>query len=106
MLAAGHAEPLDSLCTLFNQETCEGTGMAHYDGLVEQAVQAIRQTFKKRNISGLLAGRDGRLVGKAQQVDSADDFELVTWLVIKGEQQNETVTNCHGLNAPVISGGK
>ena len=84
LLAAGHAEPLDSLCTLFNQETCEGTGMAHYDGLVEQAVQAIRQTFKKRNISGLLAGRDGRLVGKAQQVDSADDFELITWLVIKG----------------------
>ena len=84
LLAAGHTEPLDSLCTLFNQETCEGTDMAHYDALVEKAVQAIRQTFKKRNISGLLAGRDGRLVGKAQQVDSADDFELITWLVIKG----------------------
>ena len=84
LLAAGHTEPLASLCTLFNQETCEGADMAQYDGLVEQAVQAIRQTFKKRNISGLLAGRDGRLVGKAQQVDSADDFELITWLVIKG----------------------
>ncbi len=83
LLAAGHSEPLDSLCTLFNHETCEGADMAHYDGLVEKAVEAIRYTFKKRNIGGLLAGRDGRLVGKAKQVDSADDFELITWLVIK-----------------------
>lgn len=58
--------------------------MAHYDGLVTKAVEAIRHTFKKRNIGGLLAGRDGRLVGKAKQIDGADDFELITWLVIKG----------------------
>jgi hypothetical protein len=28
--------------------------------------------------------KDNRNCGKAKQVDSADDFELVTWLVIKG----------------------
>ena len=57
--------------------------MSAYDGLLEKAVQAIKLTFKKRNIGGLLSGRDGKLVGKAKQVDGAEDFELITWLVIK-----------------------
>jgi superfamily II DNA or RNA helicase len=83
LLAGGHAEPLDSLCTLFNHETCEGSDMAIYNGLLEKAVQAIKHTFKKRNIGGLLSGRYGRLVGKPKQVESGDDFDLVTWLVIK-----------------------
>jgi len=58
--------------------------MSVYDGLLGKAVQAIKHTFKKRNIGGLLAGRDGKLVGKAKQVDGVEDFELITWLVIKG----------------------
>jgi hypothetical protein len=53
--------------------------------LLEKAEQAIRHTFKKRNIDGLLSGRDGRLVGKSKQVVDADDFELITWLFIKGK---------------------
>ena len=32
---------------------------------------------------GLLSGRDGRLMGKAKQVEGAEDFELISWLVIK-----------------------
>jgi len=59
--------------------------MNAYNGLLEKSVQAIKHTFKKRNIGSLLAGRDGRLVGKSKQVVDVDDFELITWLVIKGE---------------------
>lgn len=75
-LAAGVTEPLEALCTLFNRETCEGADMAHYDDLIVQAVAAIKQTFRKRNISGPLSGRDGKLVSRSKQVEGSDDFEL------------------------------
>lgn len=81
--AAGETTAFESLCDLFNGETCNGGDMSVYDALLEKAVRAIKHTFKKRNIGGLLSGRDGRLVGKAKQVEGAEDFELITWLVIK-----------------------
>jgi hypothetical protein len=31
-----------------------------------------------------LSSRDGKLVSKSKQIDGAEDFELITWLVIKG----------------------
>jgi hypothetical protein len=82
-VAAGQATAFESLCTLFDQATCNGNDMGHYDNLLHKAVQAITHTFRKRNIGGLLAGRDGKLVAKAKQVSGADDFELITWLIIK-----------------------
>jgi hypothetical protein len=48
-------------------------------------VQAIKYIFKKRDIRGLLSERDGRLVGESKQVEGVEDFELITWFVIKGE---------------------
>jgi SNF2 family DNA or RNA helicase len=84
--ASGHATAFESLCDLFNGETFNGGDMSAYDGRLEKAVQAIKHTFKKRNIGGLLSGRDGKLVGKAKQVVDVEDFELVTWLVIKGKK--------------------
>ena len=57
--------------------------MSQYDTLLQKAVQAITHTFRKRNIGGLLSGRDGKLVARGRQVSGVEDFELVTWLVIK-----------------------
>lgn len=31
LLAGGHGEPLDTLCTLFNHETCEGNTVTIYN---------------------------------------------------------------------------
>jgi hypothetical protein len=82
-LSAGEPKALEKLCDLFNGETCNGSDMAKYDELLEKAVQAIKQTFKRRNIGGLLSGRGGKLVAKARQITGVEDFELITWLVIK-----------------------
>ena len=85
-LAAGHAEPFDAMCTLFNKETCEGSDMARYDGLVQEAVAEIKGRFSQRNLrQGLQGGRDGKLIAQTRQVENADSFDLITWLVIKGE---------------------
>ena len=83
--AAGQSTAIESLCDLFNTETGHGNDMSRYDNFLEKAVLAITQTFRKRNIGGLLSGRDGKLVGKSKQIGGSEDFELITWLVIKGK---------------------
>jgi len=57
--------------------------MVKYDQLLEKAVHEITRTFKKRALGALLSGRSGKLPTQTQQVRGADDFELITWLIIK-----------------------
>ena len=82
-LAAGEGKACEALCDLFNGETGNGDDMARYDDLLAKSVAAIMATFKKRAIGALLSGRDGRLIPRSRQAEDADDFELITWLVIR-----------------------
>jgi predicted HTH domain antitoxin len=60
--------------------------MDHYDDLAKKAVAEIRGRFVQRNLKqGLQGGREGKLVGSARQVEGVDSFDLITWLVIKGD---------------------
>jgi superfamily II DNA or RNA helicase len=86
VVASGRDSAFESLCDLFNGETCNGSDMSRYSDLLEKAVQEISRTFKKRTVGALLSGRGGRLVPQSQQINGADDFELVTWLVIKEQK--------------------
>lgn len=86
MLAAGNDKALEKLCDIFNSETSNGNEMKKYDELLEKAINEITRTFKKRAVGALLSGRGGKLPTQAQQVKGADDFELITWLIIKGEK--------------------
>lgn len=85
MLAAGNDKAFEKLCDIFNEETSNGNDMKKYDDLIEKALNEITRTFKKRAVSALLSGRGGKLPTQTQQVKGADDFELITWLIIKGE---------------------
>jgi SNF2 family DNA or RNA helicase len=86
MLAAGNDRAYEKLCDIFNGETANGNEMKKYDGLLEKAINEITKTFKKRAVSALLSGRGGKLPTQAQQVKGADDFELITWLIIKDRE--------------------
>ncbi|MDX9713921.1 MAG: helicase-related protein [Dissulfurispiraceae bacterium] len=86
MIAAGNDKAYEDLCNIFNNETSNGNEMNKYDVLLGKAVDEITKTFKKRAVSALLSGRGGRLPTQAQQVKGSDDFELITWLIIKSEQ--------------------
>ncbi|HLA28863.1 MAG TPA: helicase-related protein [Syntrophales bacterium] len=86
MLAAGQQCACDALCDAFNGETANGADMNQYDDLLEKAVQRITATFKKRTIGTLLSGRGGKLLPQSKQAESPDDFELITWLVIRAPQ--------------------
>lgn len=85
LLCAGKTSPHEHLCNLFDQETRNGTDMSKYSDLLNRAVASIVRTFQKRAISHLQSGRDAVLVDQRKQVSQTSDFELISWLVIKGE---------------------
>jgi hypothetical protein len=84
-LAVNNTKAFEKLCEIFNAETSNGSNMDKYNELLGKAVNAITKTFKKRAVGALLSGRGGKLPPQAQQVKSAEDFELITWLIIKEE---------------------
>lgn len=71
------------LCALFDQETSNGRNMVRYSDLLAKAVASIGRTFRKRAAGQLQAGRGGLLPTRAEQPGGGDDFELITWLVIR-----------------------
>jgi len=82
-LCRGQVEPIKALCDSFDAETDNGADMSKYDKLLKSAVDSIVRTFQKRIAAGLQSGRDFVIPDKKQQASKADDFELITWLVIK-----------------------
>jgi superfamily II DNA or RNA helicase len=83
LLCTEKATPYEALCTLFDEETNNGSDMSHYSELLRKAVDSIAHTFKKRSITSLLSGRRGILLEADKQVSAMTDFALITWLVIK-----------------------
>ena len=83
LLCAGEKKPYEELCNLFDQQTNNGTNMAHYNDLLQKSVNSVTRTYRKRAVSNLLSGRGGTLVKPQKQVSSVTDFELITWLVIQ-----------------------
>ncbi len=83
-LAVGEPAAFEELCNLFDKHTKDGTDMSHYDGLLKKALASIERTFQKRAASALQSGRDAVLPTTDERpTSSGNDFDLVTWLVIK-----------------------
>jgi len=82
-LCMGKTEPYQQLCDLFDRETNNGLKMEKYNELLEKAIRNISETFQKRITLGLQATRDFVIPDQNEQVNNSNDFELITWLVIK-----------------------
>ena len=82
-LCQGKTEPYDALCKLFDLETSNGQNMGGYSALLDQAVAAIVAQFSRKNAANLFTGRGGKLIDSGKTVQNSQDFELITWLVIK-----------------------
>jgi ERCC4-related helicase len=82
-LCSGREQAIAELCDIFNSQTKNGADMSKYNGLLMKSVKDIVAHFEKRNISNLFSGRGGKILPGTAKVSGADDFELVTWLVIK-----------------------
>ena len=82
LLCAGRKEYYEDLCSVFNNETREGGDMAAYSELMKKTVSNIATLLGKRN-ELQLDGRGGKLIDETDLPKAENDFELITWLIIK-----------------------
>ena len=88
-LARGENTPLLPLCDAFDRETDNGRDMKKYDQLLDKVFSAVSKQFDQWEASSLI-NRDGILAKQSEQPRDANDFELVTWLVIKDSKRAAT----------------
>ncbi|MCY3991259.1 MAG: helicase-related protein [Caldilineaceae bacterium] len=83
-LSLGKTEAINELCDRFNRRTDNGRDMAAYNDRLNAAIGHISQAHGKAQIAGLgLQGSgDFKLPKASASPKEAEDFELVTWLVI------------------------
>tara|TARA_R110000824_G_scaffold24090_1_gene85314 strand:- start:12195 stop:15308 length:3114 start_codon:yes stop_codon:yes gene_type:complete len=84
-LCLGRNEPFEALCKAFDDETGKGSNMEKYDTIALAAVESIRGTYATRALGALAAGRGGKLANEAAQPRHEDDFELITWLIVRND---------------------
>ena len=87
LLCENAKNPYEELCALFDKQTNNGANMTQYNDLLQKAVRSLSRTYQKRAIGNLLGDRSGVLPKKQQHISKTTDFELITWLVIKSENQ-------------------
>ena len=82
-LCKGKTKPDEELCRQFNKETDDGKDMRYYSDLLSFTVGSIVDLNEGDSLDDFLSGRQISLA--ANTIEGLDDFELVCFLVIKGE---------------------
>ena len=83
VLCQGVTLPYEKLCELFNTETDYCEKMADYTDLLKIAADEMISVFKKRSAHKLTSERGALIAPLKQQLDNLNQFELVTWLIVK-----------------------
>ena len=86
--AVGNSEPLMNLCDQFDNEISNGNDMSTYNDLLDVVVRHINRrhtSTQARNI-GRAGSRDFKLSKRSETPRDINDFELVTWLILKNPQ--------------------
>ncbi|MFH2108541.1 MAG: helicase-related protein [Chrysiogenia bacterium] len=83
LLCQEQKTPYTELCALFNDETANGEKMDKYSDLLKRAVNEIVQVFKKKGNIKLTTDRGAMVIPKIKQINEMEDFELITWLIVK-----------------------
>lgn len=77
----GKTEPIAELCRKFNKETKDGAKMEKYSTLLDNAVASIIEVKEDGDLQSLF--KVGSKVLFQQAIDGLDDFELISFVVIK-----------------------
>jgi len=83
LLCQDKKAPYEKLCEIFNTETGNGERMDAYTELLKKATGEIIRVFKKRDTRRLTSDRGALIIPKARQLNEMDNFELITWLIVK-----------------------
>ena len=81
LLCKGKSEPLTELTKQFNEETKDGKDMKAYNKLLGDAIKSIINVKESSDIQDFLKGAAEPLF--LYDIKGLDDFELITFLVIK-----------------------
>ncbi len=81
LVCKGKAAPDMTLCRQFNKETKDGHKMEFYSRLLQKAVESIITVKDESDIESLFS--EGETTALENNVKGLDDFELITFLVIK-----------------------
>ncbi len=83
-LCQGVDRPYEELCALFNAETAQGASMEPYSALLRAAGDDILRLYRKREAGGLVGGGRGATIAPREaRAERMDQFELVTWLIVR-----------------------
>ena len=77
----GKTEPILGLCHSFNKETKDGAKMDKYNALLDDAVASIVEVKEENDLFSLF--KVGSKVLFQQSIDGLDDFELISFVVIR-----------------------
>lgn len=81
LLCRGKSKPIEHLCKQFNAETDDGRDMREMSILLNDAINSIIDTKEESDIASLF--RPGGTSLLADTFSGLEDFELITFLVIK-----------------------
>ena len=77
----GKDKPDKELCAIINKETCDGRKMQHYSDLLANAIDSIISVKEESDIESLFSV--GETTALLSDVKGLDDFELITFLIIR-----------------------
>ena len=81
LLCRGKQEPIVELCQKFNEETNDGKDMQKLSNLLRETIHSIIDTKDKSDIDSLFT--TGGTSALISVVTGLDDFELISFLVVK-----------------------
>lgn len=70
-----------NLCALLSKETCDGRHMEHYSDLLQKAIDSMVRIKEESDIDSLFTL--GETTALTNEIKGLDDFELITFLVIR-----------------------
>jgi hypothetical protein len=83
-LCQGKDAPYEELCALFNAETVQGAKMDAYSNLLRIAGEDILKLYRKREAAKLVSGGRGATIApKEARAERMDQFELISWLIVR-----------------------
>lgn len=81
LLCKGVSAPQKDLCHIFNDETQNGFDMHRYSELLGQAIGSIIEVKDEAEVDSLFS--DGATTFGQDEIKGLEDFELITFLVLK-----------------------
>ena len=72
---------IKALCAAFNEETQDGRNMSKYSELLGDSIASIIEVKDENDMDSFLSGKQMSFL--SETINGLDDFELISFLVIK-----------------------